>query len=59
LYDDDDERENCDDEMVIVMMEAAVIIIGLRMRIRSRTTAGITLLIATVLRHIKTFAECF
>jgi hypothetical protein len=29
------------------------------MRIRSRTTAGITLLIATVLRHIKTFAECF
>ena len=54
LYDDDDERENCDDEMVIVMMEAAVIIIGLRMRIR-RTTAGITLLIATVLRHIKTY----
>lgn len=45
LYDDDDERENCDDEMVIVMMEAAVIIILLRMRIRSRTTAGITLLI--------------
>ena len=47
LHDDDDEWETCDDDMVIAMMvEKVVIIIGLRMRIKSGTTAGITLLAA-------------